>query len=135
MSLTEKISDDMLGARKSGNTVQKNVLSTLIGEIDKKSKEVGRTLPVTDAEVISLIKKLISSNIECNTPDENVYLECYLPKVLSLTQLTSIVERIVTDNSYSTMKDMGKVMSYLSSNYAGEYDGKMASEVIKTFLS
>jgi hypothetical protein len=133
--LLEKITGDMLSARKSGNTAQKNVLSTLIGEMDKKSKEVGRTSPVTDGEAISIIKKLISSNVECNTIDENVYLECYLPKVLSLTQLTSIVERIVEDNSYSTMKDMGKVMSYLSENYAGEYDGKMASEVIKTFLS
>jgi uncharacterized protein YqeY len=30
---------------------------------------------------------------------------------------------------------MGKVMSYLKSGYDGQYDGKMASTIIKEILS
>ena len=33
------------------------------------------------------------------------------------------------------MKDMGKIMAYLKSNFEGEYDGKLASTITKELLS
>ncbi|MCK9575811.1 MAG: GatB/YqeY domain-containing protein [Candidatus Pacearchaeota archaeon] len=132
MTLKETIATDRMTAMKQGNSVQKNVLSTLLSEVDKKSKEPKRESPiVSDTEVQVIIKKLISSNIECNVTDENIYLECYLPKMLNESELQKIIEKQIKDNSYSSMKDMGKIMSYLTSNYTGQYDGKVASELVK----
>lgn len=134
MTLKAQVGRDRMGAMISRNTVKKNVLSTLLSELDKKSKEPNRVSPdITDNEVILAVKKLISSNIECNTIDENVYLECYLPKSLSNEELTNIITSEINSNSF-TIKDMGKIMSHLSGNYSGQYDGKVASDIIKKQL-
>jgi uncharacterized protein YqeY len=134
MTLKAQVGRDRMDAMISRNTVKKNVLSTLLSELDKKSKEPKRVSPdITDNEVILTIKKLIASNIECNTIEENVYLECYLPKSLSNEELSSIIYSEINSNSYS-IRDLGKIMSHLSANYSGQYDGKVASDIIKKQL-
>ncbi|MCK9446261.1 GatB/YqeY domain-containing protein [bacterium] len=128
MTLREQIIKDKMEAMKSGNTIQKNVLSTLQGEFERNNKTPD------DSIVISQIKKMIDSNIECKTESENVYLEIYLPKKLSDNEVIKIIENVIKENDYKTMKDMGKIMTYLSTNYSGKYDSKFASENIKSRL-
>ena len=136
MTLKEQIAKDKLSAMKEGNQTKKLVLSTLLGELDSKSKEARRVSPeLADAEVIAIVKKLIAANVECNVTDENEYLEVYMPKELSEAELTSIIKEQVETNGYSGMKDMGKIMSFLTENYAGQFDGKKVSQIVKTFLS
>lgn len=77
---------------------------------------------------------MIDSNIECKNESENIYLEIYLPSKMSDNELVSIIENLIKDNDYKTMKDMGKIMNYLSTNYSGKYDSKFASDNIKSRL-
>jgi uncharacterized protein YqeY len=125
MTLKEQIQKDRMVAMKESNIEKKNVLSAVIGELDRTTKDP------TDAQVISVIKKLVEANVECKNEKENQYIQIYLPQTLSDSQLSSIIANEINANGYSSMKDMGKIMSYLSSNYAGQYDGKIASETIK----
>jgi uncharacterized protein YqeY len=138
MTLKEQITSDMLVARKSGNTIQKNVLSVLITELEKIEKlelKFRAKGEVTDTEIKVVIKKLVDSNVECNNEEENVYLNCYLPSTLSENELLTIIISEVNANGYNSLKDMGKVMSYLSTNYTGQYDGKIASNFVKSTLN
>lgn len=129
MKIKERIIKDRIDAMKNGNTEQRLILSTVLGELDRISKDP------SDDQVVKVIKKMVDSNIECGTIKENEYLEVYLPKMISEEDLKQIIIEEMTRNEYSTMKDMGKVMGYLKQNYAGQYDGKLASDIIKKYLN
>ena len=122
---------DRMLAMKNGDTEKKNVLSTLVGELDRLSKDP------TDEQVLKGIKKLIDSNTLVGNDaslSENKILEKYLPQLMSTDELTFVIEKIVKDNSYSGMKDMGKLMKTLSTEYASRYDGTVASGIVKKLL-
>ena len=130
-NLKLKIMADRMLAMKNGDTEKKNVLSTLVGELDRLSKDP------TDEQVLKGIKKLIDSNTLVGNDaslSENKILEKYLPQLMSTDELTFVIEKIVKDNSYSGMKDMGKLMKTLSTEYASRYDGTVASGIVKKLL-
>ena len=58
-----------------------------------------------------------------------------MPTILKKEELENIVDQQISENGYSKMKDMGKIMSYLSTNYTSRYDGKRASEIVKNRLN
>ena len=59
----------------------------------------------------------------------------YLPTQMSEDVLRDTIKLFIEDYSLSTMKDMGKIMSYMKNNFDGEYDGKLASTITKELLS
>ena len=130
--LKEKIMADRMLAMKNGDTETKNVLSVLLGDIYRYiSKDP------TDEQVLKGIKKLIDSNILVGNDaslSENKILEKYLPQLMSTDELTLLIEKIIKDNLYSGMKDMGKIMKILSTEYASKYDGVVASGIVKKLL-
>ena len=66
---------------------------------------------------------------------EKEVLDRYLPKTLSEDELTKVVEELIEKNGFTTMKDMGNVMKILKETYPNQYDGKLASTIIRNKLS
>jgi len=64
-----------------------------------------------------------------------MYLECYLPDTITDEDLDTIIKDYMTEMDYNTMKDMGKVMGYLSKTYPGQYDGKIASTFVRKYIN
>lgn len=56
--LLDEIKKRMMAAMKAGNVIEKEVLRTAIGELTKTGKDVD------DAAVVSVLRKLVSSNRE-----------------------------------------------------------------------
>lgn len=67
--------------------------------------------------------------------EELKIIEGYLPKPLSIEELTAIVRAIATEVGATSVKDMGKVMGLASKKLAGKADGKTISDVVKQILS
>lgn len=138
MTLQEQINAHLKNAILTENSDVKSILRVLIGELNQKGKIH------SDVVVVAAVKKLIeSAKIIIASPDagdrvasalkEISILETYLPKQLSEEALRSSIKGVISLNSY-TVKDMGKVMSFLKDNYAGQYDGKLASVIVKEIL-
>jgi hypothetical protein len=128
MALIDKIRENQLAARKARDTIHASLLTTLLGEVGIVAKNAGRT-DATDEEVIATVKKFIKNNESIPdgarnvTHDAELYiLEEYLPKQLTAEELIHIRHHFEFANK-------GEWMKYLKENYAGRYDGKMASEV------
>lgn len=135
--LIDQIKNDMFLSKKSGEKIKSSLLTTLYAEAVRVGKDDGNRL-TTDAEVVQVIKKFIKNNEETQNAlatqgkhsqeliSEADILKAYLPKQLSEMELTGII---------SSMKDLGKnmgdIMKHLKENYAGQYDGKLASEIAK----
>jgi uncharacterized protein YqeY len=145
MTLIEHIRADQLQARKDKDTIKVNLLTTLIGEAVSIGKNNGNR-ETTDAEVVALAKKFIKnlqeaittySRFGVNTDNqvrEVSILEAYIPKQMTTEQLKEAVAAIKVEISASP-KDMGKVMALLKARHDGQYDGKVASTIVKEVLA
>lgn len=134
--LINKIKKDSLSAMKDGNKEKKLILSTLIGEIQRKEPTIIDNIKTwTDEQVIKVINNLVESNKETGKLDENEIISIYLPTKKSVEEMKEIIVSHITENNYSGIKDMGKVMNFLSSNYTGLYDGKEISNIVKITLN
>ena len=124
---------EVMLARKNKDKAKTNVGLVLIGEVETEAKRNGKDL--TDPDIVSKIKKLIDSNREMisHSKDETkvdvlneeiAFLETFLPKQLSEEELRQII-------SDSGLDNIGAIMGHLKKNYAGQFDGKLASQVAK----
>lgn len=78
----------------------------------KFAKDAGRTEIVEDSE------------------NEIALLSEYLGKQLSEQELGSLIQKIIADGA----DNIGKVMGALNKDYKGQFDGRLASELIKSNL-
>lgn len=145
--LLNKIKADQLAARKAKDGLATALLTTLIGDAEMVGKNAGRL--VTDEEVVAVIKKFIKnidfgiastkdvSNIDgsadyyVNQLKEKSILEQYLPQQLDMIRL----KMVITDLSFKVGKSTSAIMKELKAQYAGKYDGKMASDIVKSVVA
>jgi uncharacterized protein len=131
MGLIEKISKDFMSAYKSKDMEKKNFLGVIKTEVTKETKTP------EDSYVVGKLKSMIKNAEETNslTEYELGIINNYLPTQMTEDVLRVTIGDFITKEELSTMKDMGKIMGYLKSNFEGEYDGKLASTIIKELLS
>jgi uncharacterized protein YqeY len=142
LTLKEKINADYMSAFKAKNTIAKNLLSVIKGEIQTTEKNSG-VENMSDEEVIKILKKTVKSLKETNasfpstqTAEELFIAESYLPKQMSEDEIRVAVDAIISSmRTTLTIKEMGKVMGQFNSKYAGLADGKLVSQVVKEALS
>jgi len=131
MNLIETINADFMTAYKEKNMDKKDFLGVLKTEVTKETKTPD------DMYVIGKIKSMIKNAEATNSLSETELeiLNSYLPKQLTEEEITTFISNIITDNGFSGGKDMGKVMGLLKEGFDGQYDGKMASQLVKTLLN
>lgn len=134
MTLMEQIKNEQIAARKAGaiEAREASLLTTLLGEAAMVGKNAGRE--TTDQEVVAVVKKFIKNIDETITAltareqdisaflVERRILERYMPTQLDEQGLKAIA---------STMTSMPEFMKHLKENFAGQYDGKLASTIAK----
>lgn len=142
MTMLSQIRTDALSARKSKdpNAV---LLTTLIGEIETRTKALSPARDMTDDEVVTVVKKFIKNaddtlavlrygehdaSIE-KTKRELGALSGYLPQQLTHDELVSFAREQVEAG-----KKLGEIMSALKNEHAGRYDGKVASGIVKALF-
>lgn len=142
-----KIKAASLVARKGRDPIKGDLLKTVIAEIEKKAKDDGQR-EVIDSDCLSVLKKFkknIEDNIKLIPVTDNTFhkragyelliLNSFLPVEMTENELNVAIEVIISDNSFSSMKDMGKVMKVLKDQYDGLYNGSLASKIVKEKLS
>jgi uncharacterized protein YqeY len=141
LTLKERINADYMSAFKSKNTIAKNLLSVIKGEIQTIEKNTGVD-NMSDEDVLKILKKTVKSLKETNasypsaqTAEELFIAEAYLPTQMSEEEVKVAVDEIITSMGTTlTVKEMGKVMGQFNSKYAGLADGKLVSQAIKDAL-
>ena len=121
---------------KTKDATSLNVLRVLKGEIQRSEQSSNGKVEVSDADIIKLIKKSIDGiNETGGDQSEIAVLEKYMPKQMTEFQIQLAVTSLILGNNYNSPKDMGKIMAYFNQNHAGQYDGKLLSEVVKNLLT
>lgn len=137
-TLTE-IRIQFLDSRKARDTETSAFLSTIIGEIESGMKMIDGVKTVSEEDVVKILKSFEKKNAEFlaavpgneKSLKEKAIIESFLPKQLADHELHMILLRYYPkDGEWS----MGAMMKFLKDNYAGQYDGKTASQEVKKIL-
>ena len=103
----------------------------------------------TDAELLAMMQNMIKQRkdsikmyVEGHRQDladkeqsEIAVIERFLPKQMSDAEIEAAVRALISETGASSMKDMGKIMGALKSQYAGQLDMGKANGIIKSLLA
>ena len=134
MTLKEKINKDYIEAFKAKNTVAKNLLSVIKGEIQTIEKNTS-VENLSDEDVTKILNKNVKSlkeTLKSLTESEKItsvqteldIVESYLPKQLSVEEIQSKIDALVM----SGVKNLGMIMKEFNSL---PVDKKVVSELVK----
>jgi uncharacterized protein YqeY len=147
MSLTEKISSDLITAMKAKDKIALEAIRAAKTAFVLARAEKGIEV-LSAEEELKIIQKLVKQRRESATiyKEQNradLYdrevaeadvLEKYLPAKMSGEELLSIVKGIIVRVGAKSPSDMGKVMGVASKELAGKADGKEISAIVKQIL-
>lgn len=144
--LLEKLQAAALAARKAQDSVAASLLTTLYAEAARVGKDQGNRVS-TDEEVVAVVKKF-GKNVDetlAALPEtdarvaalrvEKALLAEYLPQQLDEAGLTAVIAELVAALPEKSPKQMGAVMAGLKARAGGQYDGAMASRLVKAALA
>jgi len=147
MTLTEKISTDLIAAMKGGDKVALEAIRAAKTAFLVAKSEKGQEALTSDEE-LKLIQKLVKQRKESaeiykqnNRPElaekeiaEATVLEKYLPAKMSEAELEKVLKDIIARVGAKTPADMGKVMGIATKELAGKADGREISAKVKQLL-
>ena len=137
----------MKAAMRAKDAARLSAIRLLLSGV--KQKEVDERKELTDAEVTSVIEKMIKQRRESIAQFEQAsrkdladaekfeleVLTAYLPKQMGESELQQEVQKAIAESGASGIKDMGKVMALLKPRLAGKADMGKVSTLVKSKLS
>ncbi len=146
MSLKERITDDMKAAMRSGEKERLGVIRMITAAI--KQREVDERITLDDAQVLSVLEKMIKQRKESltqfqagNRPDlvdketrEISLLQGYMPSQLSDAEIDALIGDAIAATGAASIKDMGKVMGIIKGKAQGRADMAVVGAKIKAKL-
>lgn len=147
MSLKERLQEDWKQALKSKEKSKTQTISMARAAVLLVEKTDG--IKLDDEQVIDVLAREVKQRRESilefekgNRQDlvdmaneEIEILLGYLPQQLSEEEISEIVRQAVDEVGANSMKDMGKVMTFIMPKTKGKADGKLVSQIVKQYLN
>ena len=149
MSLRNKIDEDYKQSIKNKDQQKVDTLRLIRSAI--KDKDIStRTSEnkegINDAEILSLLINLIKQrkdsieqfqkakrdDLTKNEQNEIEIIKEYLPQQKSQEETEKIINEIIISKNLESIKDMGKLMSIIKNDYAGEVDMGLVGKIAKS---
>jgi uncharacterized protein YqeY len=148
MNLVQQIDLDIKEAMLAREANRLRGLRAIKSAILLAQTEKGNSEPLSKETEIKILQKQIKQRKEsieifekqnredlAKTEKEEIeVIEKYLPEALSTEEIESDLSGIVKTNSFSGLKDLGKLMILANKHFEGKADGKTISELGKKLL-
>ena len=148
-TLETKIQEELSLAIKERNSAKMSALRSVKTAIMEVRTSVNGKKDLDDADIIKIIQKsakqreesakIYKENYRYDLYDNEIaeldVLKSFLPKMLNAEETERVVRSVIETVGASSMKDMGKVMSEINANYAGQVDRGAVSTLVKAMLS
>ncbi len=136
-------------AMKSGDQVKVGTLRLILSALkDKEIAARGTGKEVGDAEILSLLQSMVKQRAEslkiftdagrmdlaAIEQGEIRIIEAFLPSQMDDAAVEAAIAKIITETGAAGVRDMGKVMGALKTQYAGQMDMGKAGAVVKQRL-
>ena len=151
MALRDSISDSIKEAMKAKDALRLSTLrlvSAAIKDRDIAARSEDRCDGIADDEILSLLAKMVKQREEsAKTYEDNGRPELaereraeieivrdFMPKPLSDAEVDTVIADIMSETEASGLKDMGKIMGRLKTDYAGRIDMGKAGKIVRGHL-
>jgi uncharacterized protein YqeY len=147
MSLKSQVVEDMKTAMRAKDAARLSTIRMLLAAI--KQREVDERIELTDADVLTIIDKMIKQRRDSITQFEAgkredlaaieraevALLAGYMPARLADAEIDALIEEAMASTGASGIAGMGKVMALLKPRLAGRADMGAVSARIKAKLA
>ena len=137
----------MKAAMRAKEAARLSTIRLLLAAI--KQREVDERIELDDAQVLSVIEKMIKQRRESIAQYDKAarkdladvekaeieVLSGYMPAQMSDADVEKLVQSTISETGASGVKDMGKVMAALKGKLAGKADMGKVSGLVKSKLS
>ncbi len=148
MSLQQEVMTKMKDAMKSKDKVALESLRAIKSVIMLAQTESGAGEELTEDQEIKILQKLVKqrkdsaaiyleqgrNDLAQPEIDQAAIIEQFLPEPLSEEEIEKVIKAAIESTGASGMKDMGRVMGFVSKELAGQADGKTISNLVKKNL-
>tara|TARA_B100000575_G_C23106548_1_gene638703 strand:+ start:126 stop:581 length:456 start_codon:yes stop_codon:yes gene_type:complete len=150
MNLIKQIEEKYRASIKEKDSISINTLRLIKSAIkDKQIALRGTKYDFADEDVLVILQNLVKQRkdsieafnkanrqdlIDKEQAEINI-ITFFLPKQKSEKEIIQIIENIIKDNNLSSIKDMGKLMNIIKSEYFGVVDMGVAGKIAKSSLN
>jgi len=151
MPLRDSITESIKTAMKAKEALRVSTLrlvSAAIKDRDIAARSEDRCGGIGDDEILTLLAKMVKQREEsAKTYEDNGRPELaererleieiireFMPTPLSEAEVSKVIEDIITETEATGLKDMGKIMGRLKTDYAGRIDMGKAGKIVKSHL-
>ena len=149
MDLRIKIEEDYKQSIRNKDQYKINTLRLIksaIKDKDISTRSLENNEGINNSEILSLLISLIKQRKDSieqfqkanrddlikNEQNEIDIINLYLPKQKSEEEIENIVRGIIKNNNMGSVKDMGRLMSIIKNDYAGEVDMGLVGKIAKS---
>ena len=149
--MRENIAAAMKQALKDKNQAALGTMRLIMAALkdrDIAARGNGNPDGISDDDILGLLQTMIKQRTESakiyndgGRPElaaaeeaEIAIIKEFLPAQLSDDEMKEAIAAAIEQTSAASVKDMGQVMGFLKSNYAGQMDFSAASQAVKTAL-
>jgi uncharacterized protein YqeY len=147
VSVLSSLQDEVKAALKAGDKERVSALRMIVCELQKEAKQSRAELDEgAELSVLRRELKRREESIEAfraggredlATHEEYAarIIEGLLPKQMDEAEVSDLVVRAIAETGAVSVRDMGKVMSWVMAQGGIRVDGKLASRIVKEHLS
>ena len=149
--MREKLNSELKKSIINKDLVATKTIRLIIAAIKDRDIVVrteGNQNGIGEAEIISLLKKMQKQREESiqlylkgnridlvqSEEDEIKIIKEFLPKQMDDEEIMNLVKEAIKLNDVKSIRDMGKVMTYLKENYSSNMDFSKAGKFLKEIL-
>ena len=137
----------MKSAMRAKDSARLSTVRLILSAI--KQREVDERIELTDADVLSVLEKMLKQRRESIAQFEKAsrqdladkekaeveVLSGYLPRQMSDAEVQKEIDSVISETGAAGAKDMGKVMAALKPRLAGKADMGKVSGLVKSRLA
>ena len=147
MTLKEKLLADMKEALRSKDSLRLNTIRSVISAI--KNQEINLRKELEEEEILSLVTREVKKRKEASAlfkqgervdlmekeNQELAILQSYLPEQISEEDLRKRIKEVISETGAESMKDFGKIMKILVTEFKGKADNSVIKDLAGEILS
>lgn len=145
MPLTEQVLADELAQAMKAREAQRVLVLRGVMAAAKNLKVERRGAALDEGDLVQLVRRELKQREEAEAyaakagrddlvaqnREERAILERFVPAMLDADRLEAVVRELIAGGA----ANLGAVMAALRAQHAGQYDGKLASEITRRLLS
>jgi len=147
MNLKERLAEELKEAMRERNEIKLSAIRLALAAV--KNAEIDKRQELEDAGVQEIITREVKKRRESihefekgHRPDlverekaQMDYLLKYLPKQMSVEEISQIVQKVIAEVGASGPQDIGKVMARVMPQVKGRADGQQVNQIVLGYLS